>query len=380
MKILYFYPENPLHLTQGNNARAFSLLNYFKNRNIDVDFVGEKSVFFHYKDINNLIDDKLIKNGVLLSEYLRKEHPVSYFFYESLPEKIGLKIRDFDRLRYKQVSNFNKMLKENQYDYIIISYAYWAKLVINNPNIDRTKTKLIIDTHDFLTSQFNTNMKFKLGKYFEKEITTLQYFDYVMAISIEEKYLFSQFIDEEKVLLVSHGLKENFQSEALDYDVVYVASDNDHNLKGAKWFLDKVYPLLPKDIKIVIVGKINISIKNSYSNITQINFAPDVNQIYSKSKIAICPMFSGTGIKIKVLEALSFGIPVVCNSKGVDGLVNKTNNGCLVTNDVQTFSDYIIKLISDRNTYENTSQKAKLFFNEYYEEKVCYRELTTILE
>lgn len=46
MRILYFYPENPLSLNQGNNARANALLEYFKNRSIEVDFVGVESKEF----------------------------------------------------------------------------------------------------------------------------------------------------------------------------------------------------------------------------------------------------------------------------------------------------------------------------------------------
>jgi len=54
-------------------------------------------------------------------------------------------------------------------------------------------------------------------------------------------------------------------------------------------------------------------------------------EFYQNVSIVICPMFSGTGVKIKVLEALSYGIPVVTNQRGVDGLLNKSANGCLVT-------------------------------------------------
>ena len=39
MKILYFYPDNPLDMSQGNNARALTLLDYFKKRNVVLDFM-----------------------------------------------------------------------------------------------------------------------------------------------------------------------------------------------------------------------------------------------------------------------------------------------------------------------------------------------------
>ena len=58
-KILYFYPENPLHLTQGNNTRAMGLLKYFKIRNFDIDFVGD-SIYVNELHIEELKEKKLI--------------------------------------------------------------------------------------------------------------------------------------------------------------------------------------------------------------------------------------------------------------------------------------------------------------------------------
>ena len=66
MKILYFYPENPLLLNQGNHVRAISLLNYFKDRKIEIDFVSEQSENFSQTDIDILKNRKLISNGYLL--------------------------------------------------------------------------------------------------------------------------------------------------------------------------------------------------------------------------------------------------------------------------------------------------------------------------
>lgn len=380
MKILYFYPENPLLGNQGNNSRAIAMLNFFKKNNFKVDFVGEESKKFKPYDVIKLKELKLIDNGFLLNEYIRKKNPISFFLYSSLPNKIGLKIKDFDRLRFNQINRFNEIIKSNEYDFIIISYAYWANLVINNTNIDRNKTKLIIDTHDFLTAHFKKSKYFNIGKYFEKEITIAKYFDFIITISIEEKYIFSQFIEEKKVIYASHGLKSNFETYQKKYDIVYVASDNEHNRFGINWFFENVYTLLPKEFQICIIGKINNFMDlGKYSNVTQIEFVEVIDEIYKKSKIAICPIFSGTGIKIKVLEALSYGIPVVCNQQGVVGLVNKSNNGCLVTNDAEEFSTNLIDLIHNDSFYIQISNLAKNFFSNNYDENIVYRDLTKIL-
>ena len=375
MKILYFYPENPLLHTQGNNARAYKLLEYFKTRNIDVDFVGEETKEFTNEDSKKLVKNGLVKRAFLLLLFRRSKNQLKYFFFKSLPRVINRELKDFDRVKPKQSIQFKKIISENNYDYIIISYGYWHKLI---DKIDKKNAKLIIDTHDFLTSQFQNNKKFNLGRYFETEIKILNKFDEIFVISIDEKFTLSQFI-KKPIHIIAHGLPAKNIIKNKEIDVIYVASDNEHNVAAAKWFFEKVYPLLTKNIKITVVGKITKYI-NDYENVTKIGFINDLDDAYATSKIAICPMLSGTGLKIKVAEALSFGLPIVCNERGIDGLLNKTKNGCLVTNNEIEFANNITKLLENSDYYSEISNEAKTFFNETLNSDVVYKNLDAIFK
>ncbi|WJS95672.1 glycosyltransferase [Flavobacterium johnsoniae] len=375
MKILYFYPENPLHKTQGNNARALALLEYFKTRNIETDFVGVATNIFTEKEIDKLKEEKLISNGYLLPIFIRKKNKLKYFFYQSLPNRITRKIGLFDRTRIGHFEAFNNVLKENEYDVVLISYVYWSRLIKKSPNLKNSR--LIIDTHDFLTSQFQKKKKFQLGRFFQKEIEILSAFDKILVISPEEKYVFSQFVDKE-IALATHALpsKNNSKTES-KYDLIYVASDNEHNIAAVNWFFENVYPLLSKSIKIAVIGKISQYV-GEFENVEKISFIENLDTAYQQSKIALCPMLSGTGVKIKVIEALSFGIPVVCNERGIDGLSNKTNNGCLVTNDPNEFAEYIHKLLNDEDFYAQISSEATSFFNNFHSLEANYKLLDKV--
>lgn len=379
MRILYFYPENPLSFSQGNNSRALSLLHYFKNRNIHMDFVGEESKEFSQDTINELKNDDLIKNGYLLKKEKKSSNIMKYYLNYSFPKKFNSKLKDFDRTKFGYKEQFSKILKDNEYDIIIISYVYWSPLLDNVTK--GTKTKWIVDTHDFLTSQFQDHKKFALDRYFKREINLMQKFDDVWVISNEEKYLFSQFV-KSPVSLVTHGLPNNIETSSKTektIDLVYVASENFHNIKSANWFFKEAYPFLSSDIKIAVVGKIGNHIPK-FENVENLVFVKDLDEVYKKSKIAICPMLSGTGVKIKVVESLSHGIPVVCTERGVDGLLNKTNNGCLTTNDPSLFSDYINKLLNDAEFYKQNHLEAKKFFEDNFDIKKTYNVLDGIFK
>ena len=377
MKILYFYPENPATSNQGNNARAFALLQYFKNRNHKIDYIGIASKSFSEVDLEAIKNANLIENGFLLKRDKRISKTFSYLFTYAIPNKLKGRIRDFDRTRFGHKNQFSKILEDNQYDYIIISYAYWAELIRENKHLK--EAKLIIDTHDFLTSQFQNQKRFNLGKYFNKEVELLNLFQKIWVISSDENYVFSQFVSSD-VITIPHALEVKFQlNSTKKYDLVYVASSNEHNVKSAKWFFEEVYPKLNTTLSICVVGKINEYIPE-LPNVTKIHFLEDLNQVYSESRVAICPMLSGTGLKIKVVEALSYGLPVVCNPRGIDGLINKTNNGCLVTVDASIFSKYIEQLLTDNNFYEQQQALAKNFFANYLSTEVVYSELDNVFK
>ena len=150
-------------------------------------------------------------------------------------------------------------------------------------------------------------------------------------------------------------------------------------MKSVKWFFEEVYPKLNHNLSICVVGKINDHIPE-LPNVTKMHFVEDLNRVYSESRVAICPMLSGSGLKIKVVEALSFGLPVVCNPRGIDGLINKTNNGCLVTVDASIFSKYIEQLLTDNNFYEQQQALAKNFFANYLSTEVVYSELDNVFK
>lgn len=378
MRVLYFYPENPLLPNQGNNSRANALLHYFKSRSIEVDLVGIETDVYSFDSIKKLESDNLIHKGYLLKEFKLRENRLKYTFGHSIPNKILGRIKHFSRIRFKHQSDFNAILKSNEYDYIIISYAYWAGFVIDNPYLKRAK--LCIDTHDFLTSQFQDLRGFNLGKYFQKEIELLNHFDKIFVISTEENYLFSQFVKKEVVTL-SHIIENKFSktTEHKKYDLIYVASSNSHNIDGANWFFEEVYPLLNKEMKILVIGKIGAFVQD-FKNVTKLPFVENLDEYYSASKIAICPMFSGTGLKIKVVEALSFGLPVVCNVRGVDGMCNKTNNGCLVTNIPHEFASNIELLLNDKAKYDDISNYGKEYFINNNDTQTCYEKIDTIFK
>lgn len=384
-RVLFFMPDNPLKKNAGNRTRALSMLSYFKSRNFEIDFVSE---YFTGKwnetDIKAFEQAGLANNTYVIKKKPSKKNILYYllfyklpnFFYQNKAWFFPLQFPELVTLRFKRA--FKKILKNNDYEYIFINYTSWATLVEDN-HFTKKSIK-VIDTHDFITAQLQK--KVNIGQSFKEEIRRISLFDIALAISVEEQYIFSQFC-KNKVVLAPMMLDkpQNLQDiNEKSFDLIYVASDNIHNQKAAKWFFKNVYPLLPTSVRICIIGQINEHLSIKAPNIVSVNFAEDLSIYYQNAKVALCPMLTGTGTKIKVVEALSYGLPIVCNTRGIDGLINKTNNGCLVSDDPVEFGNNIMKLLTDESEYKKQAENALDAFSINYEKERCYKNLDTVFE
>lgn len=377
-KVLLFFPENPLKKDSGNKTRVIELLRYFKQKDFEVDFVGPEYKDFQPADLTALEATGWVRKAYLIHRKPKKTNPIQYFFSFKIPSMQYKSSKVMNFVTYNFKKEFDEILRQNTYDYIIISYVGWAELIKNNPLVKNAKT--IIDTHDFATVQAKNDKGYETGKFFGHEIERLDWFDETWAISPDEGFVFSQF-SKSKVRVIPFVTENHFDtlSGAPEWDLIYVGSNNVHNAKSAQWFFEKVYPLLPASLKICVIGKISQAVPD-LPNVSKHEFVPELNVFYAESKIAICPMLSGSGVKIKVVEALSFGIPVVCNTRGVDGLSNKTDNGCLVTDDPGQFARFINELCTDSQFWSKQSHQAQTFFSNNFDIAQSYRKLDEAFE
>jgi len=370
-------PEDPIGDKAGNTTRCFQLLQYFqKNKDLlEVDFISfdnwSKNSFSKFSEFFPDINLKTVKR-----QWPKKKNYLLYFLIDKLP---NLLIKLFTGSRINRCTpyinrHFKKVVKDNEYDISLISYAYWGKLqsFVNSKYA-------INDTHDFITRQImvlNHKNPGKIGELFQEEVDILKQFDEVWSYSVEEHFIFEQFLDKTVQLMpISFPNRKLEENREIKHEVLYVASDNPHNKLSINWFVEHVLPLL--SINITFVGKICQFIPD-HPQIIKAGIVENLNEYYQKSKLTICPMVSGTGIKIKVLESLSFGIPVVANRRGVDGLINKSHNGCLVTNDPIKFAEYINSLLNDESLYHKISNEGSSFFEENYSKDQEYKLLDQI--
>jgi len=106
------------------------------------------------------------------------------------------------------------------------------------------------------------------------------------------------------------------------------AMNRKENVDAVKWFLKEIFPrisLFIPDTKLYIVGANppNEIVKLQSKQVTITGFVDNPGQYFEKCHLAVAPLRMGAGIKIKVLEYLEAGLPVVATTVGAEGIEHR---------------------------------------------------------
>ena len=103
------------------------------------------------------------------------------------------------------------------------------------------------------------------------------------------------------------------------------AFDWEPNIEAVKWFIDDIFPVLLKDnptLEFHIAGRKSTEIPTEYQrkNVMIHGFVEDPLEFIAENGLFVAGLQSGSGIKMKILEAMSIGAPCVLTTKAAEGL------------------------------------------------------------
>ena len=124
------------------------------------------------------------------------------------------------------------------------------------------------------------------------------------------------------------------------------------NQEALQWFVGKVLPVIlaeePK-ARLVVIGS-DPPPQHAFhpaESIDLIGFVDDIREPLSRYSVFVCPILSGSGVRVKLLEAFSAGIPVVSTLLGAEGLADKDGEICALADDPRAFARHVLDLLRD---------------------------------
>lgn len=151
---------------------------------------------------------------------------------------------------------------------------------------------------------------------------------------------------------------ENVRCDVPRPTLVWISSNAPFSRMSFGWFWQHVWPRLGSartSCELVVAGQISEFARQCGANgdpaVTVLGTVPDVSALYARAAVALAPYYYGAGIKIKVLEALAHGVPVVTTSPGLSNTRLVPGVDVTVADSGSAFADSIRTLLgspSDR--------------------------------
>lgn len=159
------------------------------------------------------------------------------------------------------------------------------------------------------------------------------------------------------------------------------------NIDGLIWFIQNVYPKILADhheVNLYVLGKqtddrLAIVVKK-YPSIKLCGFIEDINQYLEKSRVFIAPLRFGSGMKVKVLEGMYRGLPVVTTSIGAEGLEVNSNTHLLISDDAEAFAQQCIRLLEDKKLWERLRDSSREIAAKKYTWEPLFKSMDDALE
>lgn len=142
------------------------------------------------------------------------------------------------------------------------------------------------------------------------------------------------------------------------------------NYQAMVWFLEKVYPLILKSVsntQLLITGDHADLPLPMTTNVHLTGYVEDIKSLIASCDVSIVPIWSGGGTRLKILEAMALGTPVVSTSKGAEGLSALDGTSILIADEAEKFASSVIRLLQDRQYGKQLASNAFQLVKERYD-------------
>lgn len=262
----------------------------------------------------------------------------------------------------------------HRFDAVFVEYVFMSKsFEAFGPDVLR-----VLDTHDRFGLRhrhyLNAGLKPQwFSTSLHEEEKGFQRADYVLAIQASEAQDFTNRLQgtSSRVLQVGHLIDITAPVTPSDRPTaVFVGSINPLNIQGARYFIDRVLPLMRAHrphAELLLAGGVCAAIADT-PGVVKLGFVPDLREAFAAAGLFVNPVLAGTGVNIKLLDAMAAGMPIVSTTSGARGLEQHGGSAFLVVedDDAAGFANEVLRLLDstvDRARLARRARDAALAWN-----------------
>jgi glycosyltransferase involved in cell wall biosynthesis len=309
--------------------------------------------------------DNRIKAGAAVWNLLGKDpFHVSRFFSQDVADALSqlLDKDSFDAIVFESVfmTPYLNLVSSKSRGFLVlrshnIEYLIWERVCKETANPFR-KWYLQVQTRRLKSYELKISRKFSL----------------VAAITPIDAATYATFLPTAQVTVVPFGISPVNAPAGLPWQheglvIGFLGSmDWMPNEDAVRWFIDEVWPLVLAagvGVRAIMAGRgmpqdllglhlENLSVEGAVTN---------ARDFWARVHLGVVPLRSGSGVRIKVLECMSLGIPVLSTAIGCEGIEAAPNEEILIADDAPSFAKTIINYAMKKAQLQRIGQAATAF-------------------
>ena len=248
-----------------------------------------------------------------------------------------------------------QLLQSRQFDGIIIDHAQlsWLRHIAKGAGFTITVAHNI-EHQNYSEHSINASNPF-LRRLYEREARLIKVEEHALVGAADEVWVFTEH-DAKYFSSINHKVKTRVLALAPNYSSLLdgpIANEFDIGLLGSwswqanreaiRWFLERVYPLIPPNLSIHIAGKGLDSEIQARSNIYYHGVVSNAQTFMAQARVIAIPTLGGGGIQIKTLDAIASGSAIVATPAALRGL-SAVPTTVRVAQKPKDFADLLISL------------------------------------
>lgn len=378
MRILYIAPKSPAPIIDGG---CFAMMECLKGLSQVAEVDG--IIFATHKHPYTKESERI------LGQYLRKQTvvPIDTELKATSALVNFLRRKNYNLSRFKSEKLYHELSKKlsEKYDYIVcdslfaaaqlshFDFSELAPVIIRSHNIESEIWKLQASLETSVLKRFYLrNLEKTLRK---EEIEILNKAATVWAISKEDQEWIAAHTQQKQVMLlpVSVTLNPEIQADYTNSGFFHLGSMDWKPNQEAVNYLVKTIWSNPE------VSEFTLKIAGSKSehfgflatnSIEVVGWVKDSNAFMAKSGTLVTPIQSGSGIRIKLLEAMALGIPCITTKLGGSG-IDSSLSGLQIADTQQDFVDLILKFHGNETLRQEVGKKSRDYISKVHSFDNC---------
>ena len=394
MNILLICNKFPFPPRDGGSLASYNMAKGLAEAGNRVDLLA-MNTSKHYSSDGN--PDNVIP-GINLTRKVYVDTSVSYtglivnFLFSSFPYNA----RRFINFEFER--ELDSMLLETTYDIVQLEGLYLAPYVKNiRGNSDalivyRAHNIEHIIWESYCGRERNLLKKLYLGNLYKRirsfEQNFVNEYDLLVSITNEDLEHFMRMGNKQPSIVAPFGMyPEKFpvcsRSERGDPCLQYIgALDWMPNIDGLDWFIRKVWGKLKnnrKELRFVVAGRNAKSDYTKHLVKNRIDFRGEVenaSEYLLETGILVVPLFSGSGIRVRIIEAMLMGKPVIATSFAVSGIPVEGGTHLLIADDENAFAESVEMMLDDPEWAFRIGNNGRDFVLNHYTNGIITKDLT----